>query len=552
MSKKKLPDVKEEGYVFATTGSTFNESEILSIEQEAVELGFDPHFLTEKIIEFGKVLTGIPLYQYQEEAAYRIIYSVVSFEGETISALWCRQSGKTETLAFIVDTLCVILPSLAKIIPSLGQYKDGIRIGLFAPQSDQVNTTYSRALSRLKSDNALLVLADPDIDTTIAYDTRLVLTNGSSLTGQTAGKTSKIESKTYDLIFIEEAQDMDDYLIQKSIEPMATATNGTIVKVGTTGTRKCDFFYEIQRNIRRSTTTLSGKMRYHYEYDYKEVIKQKRQQYNVDKNPFHLNYEKYIARQIEKRGVNSDAFKLSYALIWDLDSGMFITDKDWLAIVNKRKGFIYEVEDEWDIRAGLDIGKENASTVMVIAKVYPVEEFKPPKKEILAIFDLYGLDYEHQHERVLELLVDFNVSVLYADNTGVGKPFVERLIYACGAYVNITPYTFSRPSKSDMWLALKADIDARRLVVPANAVARDTYEYKCLEAQMKGMNKWYEGGYLVAEKSEESGYDDYCDATGLMVMAGNADSEGLAEIEVDANPFCGNDGILERLQQISW
>jgi hypothetical protein len=41
-------------------------------------------------------------------------------------------------------------------------------------------------------------------------------------------------------ILLEEAQDLDTTLVQKSIEPMVSA-GGTIIKCGTTGTSKSDF-----------------------------------------------------------------------------------------------------------------------------------------------------------------------------------------------------------------------------------------------------------------------------------------------------------------------
>jgi hypothetical protein len=556
MAKKRAKTESDEGAVFKARGSAFRDEDLkeFSVPTSSLEfdLGYDPDWLSEKAVMFGQALTGVPLYEYQMDFVRRVVRSVVGFEGETITALWSRQSGKSESLAFVVDTLCVLLPALAKIIPALAQFKDGIKIGLFAPQSDQVVTTYTRALNRLKSDNAEMIMADPEIDTGITYDSKLLLTNGSSLTGQTAGKTSKIESKTYDLIFIEEAQDMDDFLIQKSIEPMATATNGTIVKVGTTGTRKNDFYHEIQRNARRSIGVKSGLERYHFEYNYKEVIRQKRRQFEIDQNPFHLNYERYIAKIIAKRGKDAPAFKLSYALIWDLESGMFISDDDWNKIINKKYGFVRTVEPEWDIRAGLDIAKDDASTILTIGRVMPDQPFKPPKKQILRFIELRNMDYEMQHQVIVDYLIEYNVRALFADYTGVGRPFVDRLSYACGNYLTVEPYTFSRPSKSEMWLALRADIDNRRLIIPANDVARGENEYKQCEAQLKGMIKWFEGGYLVAEKSEDPGYDDYGDSLGLFVLAGNMEVEDVPEVEEETNPFFTGGGLLSEIGKISW
>lgn len=238
MPVKKKP-LKEDGFVFETTGGSVTDIDTSDMAGRSVS--FDAHFITGKIMDFGKVLTGIPLYSYQEEIAYRIIYSVITFEGSVLTVLLSRQSGKSETMAFVIDTLTVLLPALAKIIPDLEQFSNGFRVGLFAPQSDQVVTTYSRAMTRLTSANAEMVLSDPDLLVSLESEVRLNLSNGSFLAGQVASKQSKIESKTYDLIIIEEAQDTDDFLVTKSIEPMLSATGGTLVKVGTTGITKNHF-----------------------------------------------------------------------------------------------------------------------------------------------------------------------------------------------------------------------------------------------------------------------------------------------------------------------
>jgi hypothetical protein len=94
--------------VFKTQGATLDPEEMAkSIEG----ITFDAHFVTEKIIEFGKLLTGVPLYDYQYWSAYRIIYSVISLEGATITMLFSRQSGKSETLAFVLMPYqCCCLP----------------------------------------------------------------------------------------------------------------------------------------------------------------------------------------------------------------------------------------------------------------------------------------------------------------------------------------------------------------------------------------------------------------------------------------------------------
>lgn len=536
MPVKKKP-LKEDGFVFETTGGSVTDIDTSDMAGRSVS--FDAHFITGKIMDFGKVLTGIPLYSYQEEIAYRIIYSVITFEGSVLTVLLSRQSGKSETMAFVIDTLTVLLPALAKIIPDLEQFSNGFRVGLFAPQSDQVVTTYSRAMTRLTSANAEMVLSDPDLLVSLESEVRLNLSNGSFLAGQVASKQSKIESKTYDLIIIEEAQDTDDFLVTKSIEPMLTATGGTLVKVGTTGVTKNHFWYEIQANRNHDRKIPDKRLRNHFEYAYKEIISARRHQFEIDHKKFHLNYEADILRKKERWGEDSQAFKLAYALVWDLESGMLISDKEFNTLLNRKLGFQESSTGDYVV-AGLDIGKAPAETVLTIAKVwYTDDPFEKPYKQILAWVCLGGLDYEAQHHEILNYIVEYNISTIFADYTGVGKPVVDRLVYACGEYVNIEPYTFTAQSKSDMWYNFTSDIQTRRLIVPANRVVRSTSEFQKFEEQMKNCQKYFNGAYMVCEKSE--GYfDDMVDSCALMCLAANAQREAESELEVDDNPLFSN------------
>lgn len=890
----------EEGYVFETKGSSIKDIRT----EELKDRDFDPHFVTLKIIEFGKILTGLSLYSYQEAIAYRIIYSVVTFEGLVLTVLLSRQSGKSEVMAFVIDTLTVLLPALAKVIPDLEQFGAGFRVGLFAPQSDQVNTTYSRAMTRLDSANAEIILADPDINTYLDSTARLSLSNGSSLTGQVASKQSKIESKTYDLVIVEEAQDVDDFIVTKSIEPMISAcvcagslvwdikgnlvpiekhkkangilgydgngcsiepisywqdpqkkicfrittntgrylecsedhpilfrerkggmygrksffkeakdfkigdqlfvieevqfwgveemweprlvgwlvgdgsygkdstpvlstcdkeiysyvkdnfdyrlekgprltselkmyqeiaikgickelrylqiygqtklakrlpkdlgkfskqsiaemlggffdtdghitlthrrgniclssycyellnevrfalqkfgvhcgiflkhasetsfgtedyyvltisdkrsikafkeqikfsvkykqnkleslckildshkekipkeitgarlervvsvenigeqyvynltadnthtymangiithnTGGTIIKVGTTGQSKNHFWYEILNNRNNDRKIKNPNLRTHFEYDYKSIIAARKEQFEVDGKKFHLNYENDILRKKQRWGEDSQSFKLAYALIWDLESGMLITDKDWDKIVNRKKGFS-EVTSKDYIVAGLDIARSPASTILTFGKVtYGEDIFEKPYKEIVGWLDLGGLDYEAQHHYIMDALVQFEVKTLYADYTGVGISVVDRLMYACGEYVDIVPYPFTSQSKSEMWYNFISDITTKRLIVPANKVVRGTQEFINFEEQMKNCQKYFNGSYLVCEKSD--GYfDDYVDSAALMCLAANSEKQAEYEVEESENPLFSTVEARRRMER---
>lgn len=542
--RKTMP--KEEGYVFPSKGRKLTDEEVTAAF-EGKTISFDAHDITSKIIEFGKVLTGISLYKYQEEAIYAIIYSVITFSGDVKTLLFSRQSGKSEAMAFVVDTLCVLLPALAKILPDLEQFSTGFRVGLFAPQSDQVQTTYSRSMTRINSANAEMVLSDPDIDVYLESTARLQLSNGSYLAGQVASKQSKIESKTYDLVIVEEAQDVDDFVVSKSIEPMLSSTAGTLLKVGTTGMTKNHFYYEIQHNRNLDLKLKDKRIRNHFEFDYKRIIADRREQYEKDHKRFHLNYEADILRKKERWGVDSQAFKLAYALIWDLESGMLLTDKEYIGIINKKLGLQAPLNTDYVV-AGLDVGKAPAESVLTIGKVFHSDDvFDKPYKQILAWVALGGLDYEAQHHIIMDCIVEYNIQTLYGDYTGVGRAVLDRLMYACGEYVNIVPYTFTSQSKSDMWFNFVSDIQTRHLIVPANKSVRSTNEYMKFEEQMKNCQKYFNGAYMVCEKSE--GYfDDFVDSCAMMCLAANEEQEVEEEMEVLDNPLYS--GITDTINAI--
>lgn len=539
MAKKKI---KADG-AYETKGKSVKQAladiDLDDVQKQIIRaVNFDSHFVTEKAVQFGKILTGIPLYKYQEDTAYAIIHAVITGQNDTLTMLFARQSGKTEVLAFVINTLSVLLPPLAKVIPDLEQFKDGIHIGLFAPQSDQVWTTYNRALLRLSNANAEEVMGDPDLEVRLDKATKYDLTNGSDLTAQVASKQSKIEGKTYHLVIIEEAQDVDTYITQKSIEPMVSATGGTIVKCGTTGDSKNHFWYDIQYNRNQNRKQKDSRLLYHWEFDYKQIIRDKRGQYEKDSKLFHLNYEKDVLKKREKLGPENRVFKLNYALEWDLESGMLITDKDFDGLCNNKKSHSIDTNDV--VIAGLDIGKEHASTVVTLGKLKwsPNDEGEPPSIEVCGWLELHKVDYELQHHLIVDFLLENNVQNLFADYTGVGKAVVDRLMYAVGDNLSIEPFNFSKQSKSDMWFNLTDYIQTKRLILPANKTVRATEEWTHFEEQMKNCQKYYDGPYMVCHKSDGF-HDDYVDSLGLMCMAVNFEVAEEAEEEI-FNPLFGN------------
>src|SRR5690606_6605240 len=97
--------------------------------------------------DYCEAQAGIKLHPYQREFAEAVVGSIILNDGEEFTALFSRQSGKTEAISVVASGMVVIIPLLAaipKFAKLLKPYKDGIWIGIFAPSVEQAYTTFSR------------------------------------------------------------------------------------------------------------------------------------------------------------------------------------------------------------------------------------------------------------------------------------------------------------------------------------------------------------------------------------------------------------------------
>ena len=286
--------------------TTFTEDYEAPLE-ELPEDELTPEFvrsLIDRCMEFMEVFVGYPLHPYQKPFARRIIESVLINDGETITATAARQSGKSDTIANTVVTLMVLLPRLAKMYPDLlGRFKDGIWVGLFAPVEGQVETLFSRVMTRLTSERAQEIMGDPEIDDEASKAGGVVRTirlkkSGSFVSMMTANPKAKIESRTFHLVIIDECQEADQKIVQKSISPMLAYHSGTMVMSGTPSSHKGVYYTAIQQNRRRQTGRTSRQ--HHFQWNWKEVAKV---------NP---NYGKFVKKEMLRIGEDSDEFQISY------------------------------------------------------------------------------------------------------------------------------------------------------------------------------------------------------------------------------------------------
>lgn len=497
------------------------------------------------IFNFCELYSGVTFYPYQEQFSKRLIRSVLENDGQEITALFSRQSGKSETVATTVGGMMIILPKLASMPmfandSRINRFKDGLWVGIFAPTQRQAQITYMRMKTRLQSKSAIAVLDDPDFGYafTTSNGQTVALSNGSFASAISASEGSNIEGESFKFIICEECQDISNHKIRKSIHPMGAAYNATIAKIGTATTFKGDFYDAIQRNKKDYE---DGKLRIknHFEYNYKVVMK------------YNKNYEKYIQSEKRRLGENSDEFQMAYNLKWILQRGMFIDIAEFEAkcgepLLNR------VISDKSHVHvAGVDLACVDDSTVVTIVEVdwdSPIIEeeivdsttgetrqFICYNTVIKDWLEINGDDYNEQYYEILDYLSHFRIAKAVIDATKESS--VAHRIRANVPY-EVVPYVFGLKSKSDMYKVLNREIRAGRAKYPNSKEVQETREYKKFIHQLEDLEKSYSGSHLiVCHPPVRGAHDDYPDSWALAVLGASEAGDSFVVEVKGQNPF---------------
>jgi len=481
--------------------------------------------IVDKMLIVVDELSGHPLRPYQTPFARRLIESLVIGDGATLTALWSRQSGKSETISNSVAACMIMLPRLAKIFPTLlGKFSEGLWVGAFAPVEEQADTLYGRLVARLTSERAQEIMADPEIDESVLGKSReLVLQKcGSLVRKQTAHPRAIIEGRTYHLMLIDECQGADEKMVNKSIGPMGASTNATMVFTGTPSYEKGVFYKTIQINKRMQTRR--GARQNHFEADWKEVAKSNR------------NYEKFVKKEMLRIGEDADEFKLAYRLMWLLDRGMFVTGER-LDDLGDKSMEVVQAYHKSPVLVGIDPARKVDSTIVTVVWVdwaHP-DEFGYYEHRVLNWLDLGGMDWEQQYFRIKEFLSNYSVLSIGIDSGGVGDVVAQRLRLLM-PNVDVIDVSSSLPEQSKRWKHLASLIERGKIGWPSHAKTRRLKSYQRFRQQMEDLEKKFQGPYVLAEApNERDAHDDYADS--LAIACSLTNDMIMPTIEVSSANF---------------
>jgi hypothetical protein len=484
--------------------------------------------LIDKIMSFMVVLVGHDLHPYQKPLARRVIESVIINDGEEITALASRQSGKTETVSDVLATLMVILPLLAKLYPDLlGKFKEGLWVGMFAPTESQAETLFGRTVTRLTSERALEVLGDPEIDDStkrVGGVTRQIklMRSGSTITMMTANPRAKIESKSFHVIVIDECQEADDFTVSKSISPMLAYYAGTMIKTGTPTTSKNNFYRAIQLNKRKATGR--GAKQNHFQWDWKDVSKV---------NP---DYQKFIKKEMLRIGEESDEFQMSYNCKWLLERGMFVSS----SVMDELGDTSQELVKVWHktpVVVGIDPARKMDSTVVTVVWVDwdRPDEFGYFDHRVLNWLELQGDDWEEQYFQIVNFLSNYDVLAIGVDANGVGDAVAQRLKILLPR-AEVMPLTSSPTEQSKRFKHLQSLIQRRAITYPNHAKTRRLRVHKRFIQQMTDAEVHFKGpNFSVAAPKETYAHDDFVDS--LAIACSLTQELVMPEIQSTSSPF---------------
>lgn len=447
----------------------------------------------------------------------------------------------TETVACVTCGLQVILPTLANMPmfandPRLQPFREGIKIGIFAPALQQAQTNYMRMKSFLTSKRAVSILESEEFNLQFSTSNGQTtsLSNGSRCTCFSASERSNIEGESFNFIICEECQDISNFVLTKSISPMGAAYNATKVCIGTATVFKGYFYDAIQRN-KELAKNRSSHIKNHFEFDYTVASK------------YNPNYAKYIEKEKRNLGENSDSFRMSYKLEWIMERGMFIDiDKFEKNNLEPLMDFI-DFDREATHVVGIDIGGGSGgdSTVVTVVEVdwdmpvisetrydeeegheYTFDAFNTYVKYFLEIKETP--DHEEQYYIITEFLRNFKVARIVVDATRE-KSFADRLNANVSA--EVIPYVFTVGAKSDLYKTFDKELSSGRAKLPASEKAKGTVEYeKCVQQLADLQKNWRGTNLLVSHPETRGAHDDYPDSWALAVWGCMQKGE-VSEIE---------------------
>jgi Terminase RNaseH-like domain len=396
---------------------------------------------------FSRIAAPRYLRPYQLEAGNAIINSVIQGKGHTFTMLMARQSGKNE-LAAQVEAFLLNLYSgrggaIVKAAPS------------YRPQIKNSELRLREIL-----DLPFLAGQWTSSDHVIQMGKARLMFFSAAPGANVVGATASL------LLAIDEAQDVDEDVYNRSFKPMASTTRATTVLYGTAWDD--DNILEQQRRYNRRIEEETGeKLNFFNPW--------------TDLAALEKRYDESVRAEIDRLGLDHPAIKTQYLLetvpgVGRLFSAEVIErmhgSHDRHLGPNPYATYVAGIDvagevSELSLSSERRVLNDKDETVITIAEVVHDDGWDSDGRKTVKVVEILrwkGVTYDEQYRRILQLLRDqWSVGHITVDATGVGAGLASFLVSAMPKRVE--PFTFTAATKSSLGFNLLAAAETGRLSI---------------------------------------------------------------------------------------
>jgi len=443
-------------------------------------------YILKGVIRFAEKIEGFKLRPYQRETIEQITRRLLLGDGGTLTSLWARKSGKSETIKACILSLMSILPEAAKEeellkrFPNLRIFKGGFCVAIAGPKMETAAVTFKRIRREGKKKKFIGILNELGLQVITTNSIFFELSNGSLAQAFSGSETASSEGPDAHLLYLDEAQSLSAFSSYKILRPMVAASNGLIVETGTPGRKKCPYLSDIEYNLRNDKQA-------HSSVPYQEAEK------------YSPAYKKFIAGEKKRLpgGELNPFFRMNYLLEWILAQGKFVDPDHFLGLATAQRGQQCDV-----LFGGIDWGKAGSNTVATILGRTGIEI------NVVDLLVLKERSYDAQFEMLKPFLRKYfqrKMLKVASETNAAGAPNTERLQREFGKSRIVEYYTTAN-WKDRVFTRLQTEIEAGRF----HYFQDDSPEAILFEREFLDAEQEVRGNLLSVHKNDDEDASDDC------------------------------------------
>lgn len=434
----------------------------------------------------------VELYDYQVQIAHWCLWSIL-VEPTDVYIKIARQAGKTETITLLVRFLMIFHLHLVGT-PLMAAFA--------SPKGEQAKTDVDRIKKSVVQMRIRWQVEDREFNSHTVRAYRFEKLHAEIFRFSLAPTTSN-ESKTLNVLIVEEAHKTDDKKRSDEIDPMLASTGGVKWFIGVGNVKDCDFKKGCDGQLPGSVAVI---------VPVDKVIADRRRKYEQTGDTKHLAYEQAFARELRQKGRENPELKRNYYLEDMVEVSGFVSRER--LITCRRTGPV--AMDR--LYLGLDWARKSDFTWATIVN---------DMNDVVTWYKYPHVRYEDQIQMIMaDLERDGFKEKIYGvrgDSTGQGDMPMEFMEMHCPIPIDEeSKVKFTTQSKHAMYTNFEQAIfrdegDSMRFSYPADHPLAAEFE-----EQMVALEREYigDGEYLSVHHPDEDGaMDDSCDSTALALTA---------------------------------